>query len=157
MKNWNLWYLAGILAVLYFGSSMIEELKRVQEKTTDQLMKLRAEAEGIGRKLQTDEQEKTNFYKLQKNQDIWAGTGCAQCHNTLATALPIRKISIASAIEIVRNGTPETRAAGMPLYTPRATRDKNSITDADLKVRLDALYVKEFLDYAKAKEPQSSE
>lgn len=149
MKNWNIWYLAGILAVLYFGSGMFEKLKSAQEKTTDQLIKLRAEVAGIGVKLQSDEQEKANFYKLQKNQDIWEGTGCAQCHNTIATALPIHKISVARAIEIVRYGTPESRAAGMPIYTPRATRDKNSITDADLKVRLDALYVKEFLDYAK--------
>ncbi|STP08614.1 Uncharacterised protein [Helicobacter cinaedi] len=39
----------------------------------------------------------------------------------------------------------------MPNYTARATRDKNSITDSELKVRLDALYTQELLQYAKDK------
>lgn len=151
MKNWNIWYLAGILAVLYFGNSIFENLKESVEKNTDTLMKLRAEAQAIGTQLQSDEKEKALFYKLQKNQDVWAGTGCAQCHSTLENSLPIRKISVSEAIQIVRNGNERTRAAGMPTYTARASRDKNSITDADLKVRLDALYTKEFLDYAEAK------
>lgn len=151
MKNWNIWYLAGILAVLYFGNSIFENIKESVEKNTDTLMKLRAEAQAIGTQLQSDEKEKVLFYKLQKNQDVWAGTGCAQCHNTLENALPLRKISVSEAIQIVRNGNERTRAAGMPTYTARASRDKNSITDADLKVRLDALYTKEFLDYAEAK------
>lgn len=151
MKNWNLWYLAGILAVLYFGNSIFENIKESVEKNTDTLMKLRAEAQAIGTQLQADEKEKALFYKLQKNQDVWAGTGCAQCHSTLENALPLRKISVSEAIQIVRNGNERTRAAGMPTYTARASRDKNSITDADLKVRLDALYTKEFLDYAEAK------
>ena len=151
MKNWNIWYLAGILAVLYFGNSIFENLKESVEKNTDTLMKLRAEAQAIGTQLQSDEKEKALFYKLQKNQDVWAGTGCAQCHSTLENSLPIRKISVSEATQIVRNGNERTRAAGMPTYTARASRDKNSITDADLKVRLDALYTKEFLDYAEAK------
>lgn len=151
MKNWNLWYLAGILAVLYFGNSIFENIKESVEKNTDTLMKLRAEAQAIGTQLQADEKEKALFYKLQKNQDVWSGTGCAQCHSTLENALPLRKISVSEAIQIVRNGNERTRAAGMPTYTARASRDKNSITDADLKVRLDALYTKEFLDYAEAK------
>lgn len=151
MKNWNIWFLAGILAVLYFGNSIFENIKESVEKNTDTLMKLRAEAQAIGTQLQADEKEKALFYKLQKNQDVWAGTGCAQCHSTLENALPLRKISVSEAIQIVRNGNERTRAAGMPTYTARASRDKNSITDADLKVRLDALYTKEFLDYAEAK------
>lgn len=151
MKNWNIWYLAGILAVLYFGNSIFENLKESVEKNTDTLMKLRAEAQAIGTQLQSDEKEKALFYKLQKNQDVWSGTGCAQCHSTLDNALPLRKISVSEAIQIVRNGNERTRAAGMPTYTAKASRDKNSITDADLKVRLDALYTKEFLDYAEAK------
>lgn len=151
MKNWNIWFLAGILAVLYFGNSIFENLKESVEKNTDTLMKLRAEAQAIGTQLQADEKEKALFYKLQKNQDVWSGTGCAQCHSTLENALPLRKISVSEAIQIVRNGNERTRAAGMPTYTARASRDKNSITDADLKVRLDALYTKEFLDYAEAK------
>lgn len=151
MKNWNIWYLAGILSVLYFGNSIFENLKESVEKNTDTLMKLRAEAQAIGTQLQSDEKEKALFYKLQKNQDVWSGTGCAQCHSTLENSLPIRKISVSEAIQIVRNGNERTRAAGMPTYTARASRDKNSITDADLKVRLDALYTKEFIDYAEAK------
>lgn len=156
MKNWNLWYLAGILAVIYFGNSMIESVNAAINKNTDTLMKLRAEAQAIGTQLQSDEKEKALFYKLQKNQDVWAGTGCAQCHSTLDNALPLHKISVSEAIQIVRNGNERTRAAGMPTYTARASRDKNSITDADLKVRLDALYTKEFLDYAQAKDPAGS-
>lgn len=151
MKNWNLWFLVGILAVIYFGNSMIESINAAINKNTDTLMKLRAEAQAIGTQLQSDEKEKALFYKLQKNQDVWSGTGCAQCHSTLDNALPLRKISVSEAIQIVRNGNERTRAAGMPTYTARASRDKNSITDADLKVRLDALYTKEFLDYAEAK------
>ncbi|ETD27321.1 hypothetical protein [Helicobacter canis] len=151
MKNWNIWFLVGILAVIYFGNSMIESINNAINKNTDTLMKLRAEAQAIGTQLQSDEKEKALFYKLQKNQDVWSGTGCAQCHSTLENSLPIRKISVSEAIQIVRNGNERTRAAGMPTYTARASRDKNSITDADLKVRLDALYTKEFLDYAEAK------
>ncbi|KAA8711149.1 hypothetical protein [Helicobacter canis] len=153
MKNWNIWYLAGILAVIYFGNSMIESVNAAINKNTDTLMKLRAEAQAIGTQLQSDEKEKALFYKLQKNQDVWAGTGCAQCHSTLDNALPLRKISVSEAIQIVRNGNERTRAGGMPTYAARASRDKNSITDADLKVRLDTLYTKEFfLDYAQAKD-----
>lgn len=155
MKNWNIWYLAGILAVIYFGNSMIESVNAAINKNTDTLMKLRAEAQAIGTQLQSDEKEKALFYKLQKNQDVWAGTGCAQCHSTLESALPMRKISVSEAIQIVRNGNERTRAAGMPTYNARASRDKNSITDADLKVRLDTLYTKEFLDYAQAKDDQA--
>lgn len=152
MKNWNIWYLAGILAVIYFGNSMIESVNAAINKNTDTLMKLRAESQAIGTQLQSDEKEKALFYKLQKNQDVWAGTGCAQCHSTLESALPMRKISVSEAMQIVRNGNERTKAAGMPTYTARASRDKNSITDADLKVRLDTLYTKEFLDYAQAKD-----
>ena len=152
MKNWNIWYLAGILAVIYFGYSMIESVNAAIEKNTDTLMKLRAEAQAIGTQLQSDEKEKALFYKLQKNQDVWAGTGCAQCHSTLETALPMRKISVSEAMQIVRNGNERTKAAGMPTYTARASRDRNSITDADLKVRLDSLYTKELLDFAKPKD-----
>lgn len=151
MKNWNLWYLAGILAVLYFGNSMIQDVKGANAKVADQVMLLRAEAQAISSRINTDEKEKALFYKLQKNQDVWSGTGCAQCHSTMELALPIRKISVSEAIQIVRNGNERTRAGGMPTYTARASRDKNSITDADLKVRLDTLYTKEFLDYAEAK------
>lgn len=156
MTNWNLWYLAGILAVLYFGNSIFENVKESVDKNTEILMRLRAEAKAIGSQLQSDEKEKALFYKLQKNQDVWAGTGCAQCHTTLDNALPIRKITVSEAIQIVRNGNERTLSAGMPTYTARASRDKNSITDADLKVRLDALYTKEFLDYAEAKNPPMS-
>lgn len=152
MKNWNIWYLAGILAVIYFGNSMIESVNAAINKNTDTLIKLRAEAQAIGTQLQSDEKEKALFYKLQKNQDVWAGTGCAQCHSTLENALPLRKISVSEAIQIVRNGNERTKAAGMPTYTARASRDRNSITDADLKVRLDSLYTKELLDFAKPKD-----
>ena len=151
MKNWNIWYLAAILSVLYFGNSMIQGIKESDEKVADQVMHLRAEAQAISTKLSTDEKEKAMFYKLQKNQDVWNGTGCATCHNTIQMALPIRKISVSEAINIVRNGNKTSIAGGMPTYAARATRDRNSITDADLKVRLDALYIKEFLDYAKEK------
>ena len=149
MKNWNLWYLVAILSVLYFGNSMIEKVKEADKKVADQVMLLRAETQAISTKLSTDEKEKSMFYKLQKNQDVWNGTGCATCHNTIQMALPIRKISVSEAINIVRNGNETSIAGGMPTYAARATRDKNSITDADLKVRLDALYIKEFLDYTK--------
>lgn len=151
MKNWNLWYLAAILSVLYFGNSMIQSIKEADKKVADQVMLLRAEAQAISTKLSADEKEKAMFYKLQKNQDVWNGTGCASCHNTIEMALPIRKIGVAEAIQIVRVGNDRSIAGGMPTYVARATRDRNSITDADLKVRLDALYTKEFLDYAKDK------
>lgn len=154
MKNWNLWFLAAILSILYFGNSMIQSIKEADKKVADQVMLLRAEAQAISTKLSTDEKEKAMFYKLQKNQDVWNGTGCAQCHNTIELSLPMRKISVSEAMQIVRQGNEKTLAAGMPTYTSRASRDKNSITDADLKVRLDALYVKDFLDYAESKSHQ---
>lgn len=152
MKNWNIWYLAGIIAVIYFGMGMVDGIKLTIDKNTDVLMKLRAEAQAIGTQLQADEKEKSLFYKLQKNQDVWAGTGCVQCHATLENALPLRKISVSEAMQIVREGNEKTKLAGMPTYTARADRNRNSITDADLKVRLDALYTKEFLDHAKPKD-----
>lgn len=151
MKNWNLWYFVSILCLIYFGNSMIKSIKEADSKVADQVTMLRAEAQAIATKLNADEKEKDMFYKLQKNQDIWSGTGCIQCHNTIEMALPIRKISIAEAMQVVRMGNERSIAGGMPQYVARATRDRNSITDADLKVRLDAIYIKEFLDYAKEK------
>lgn len=151
MKNWNLWFLAAIFAVLYVGDRFVEELKINQIKLADKMTENQATLQTLSQQMNINEAERLNFYKLQKNQDVWAGTGCLQCHNSLKTALPINRISVAEAMEIVREGTERTKNLGMPTYVARGTRDRNSITDADLKVRLDALYVKEFLDYAEPK------
>lgn len=152
MKNWNLWFLVAILAVLYIGDKFVQDLKVGQSKVADKVSENQAILQTLSQQMSINETERLSFYKLQKNQDVWAGTGCAQCHNTLKTSLPINRISVAEAMEIVREGTERTKALGMPTYTSRGTRDRNSITDADLKVRLDALYIKEFLDVAEVKE-----
>lgn len=152
MKNWNLWFLVAILAVLYIGDKFVQDLKVGQSKIADKVSENQAILQTLSQQMSINETERLSFYKLQKNQDVWAGTGCAQCHNTLKTSLPINRISVAEAMEIVREGTERTKALGMPTYASRGTRDRNSITDADLKVRLDALYIKEFLDVAEVKE-----
>ncbi len=151
MKNWNLWYFVGLLLILYVGNGMVDELKSGQKRLEDKMLQFQAKAEAITTRLNANEKESADFYKLQKNQDVWQGTACINCHNTLATALPIYKRTIPEAIEIVRNGNENSKAGGMPTYTSRATRDKNSITDSELKVRLDALYTQELLQYAKDK------
>lgn len=152
MKNWNIWFFAAIIAVIYFGNSMIDGIKTNQNKIEDKLLLFSAKADAISVRLDAKEKEVADFYKLQKNQDTWQGTGCVQCHNTLSMSLPINKITIAEAIDVVRNGTEASRAGGMPQYSSRGTRDRHSITDSELKVRLDALYTKELLQYAKEKE-----
>lgn len=147
MKNWNIYFLAAIILIIYFGNGMVSEIKEGQNVLKDEMFKNRADMGAIITKIGADEKEKALFYKLQKNQDVWQGTGCAQCHSSLQLALPITKITIAEAMQIVREGNKRTRAGGMPTYAARGTRDRNSMTDADLKVRLDALYVKELLDF----------
>lgn len=151
MKNWNVFFLAAVLLVIYFGNGMISELVESQKSLKDELLKNRADMNSIITKIGADEKEKMLFYKLQKNQDVWAGTACGACHTSIQNALPITKISVSEAMQIVREGNEHTLAAGMPKFSARATRDRNSITDADLKVRLDALYIKELLDFAKDK------
>lgn len=154
MKNWNIFFFAAILLVIYFGKGMIDDITVGQKEVKDEMLKNRADMVAIINKIGADEKERMLFYKLQKNQDVWQGTGCAQCHTNLKNALPMSKISISEAMQIVREGNEKTKAAGMPLYSNRLTRDRNSISDADLKVRLDALYIKELLDYVDP--PQTS-
>lgn len=149
MKNWNIWFFIGLLVIIYFGESALEKLTQATASNKDKIEMMRGELSAIAKRLDTNDKDRINFYKVQKNQDVWSGTACINCHNSIQNALPINKISIAQAMEIVRNGNENTKKGGMPTYTSRATRDKNSITDADLKVRLDALYTKELLDYAK--------
>lgn len=149
MKNWNLWFLVAVLAIIYFGKGMVEDIVAQTARNKDELMALRGEVNAISKALNANEKDRITFYKLQKNIEVWQGTACLQCHGTIENALPISKITKAEAIEIVRNGTERSKAAGMPLYAARGTRDRNSITDSELKVRFDALYTKELLDYAK--------
>lgn len=150
MKNWNIYFLGAIILIIYFGSGLVDDIKQGQKVIKDEIFKSRADMAAIMTKLGADEKEKALFYKLQKNQDVWQGTGCAQCHTNLQLALPITKITITEAMQIVREGNERTKAGGMPTYSARGTRDRNSMTDADLKVRLDALYVKELLDFVEA-------
>lgn len=151
MKNWNIWFFLGLVLTLYLGSKMVDDLRAGQKRIEDKLLRFSAKAESITTRLNASQKESADFYKLQKNQDVWEGTACANCHNTLETALPIYKRTIPEAIEIVRFGNDKTKAGGMPTYSSRATRDRNSITDSELKVRLDALYTQELLQYAKDK------
>ena len=149
MKNWNLLFFLSVCAILYFGNGEVKDIIASMSKNKDEITLMRGELKAISQALNASEKDKMTFYKLQKNNEVWQGTACASCHNTIEMALPINKRSVAEAIEIVRNGTQRSREGGMPLYTPRATRDRNSITDSELKVRFDALYTKELLEYAK--------
>lgn len=149
MKNWNIWFFFGLVLLLYLGSRMVEDLRFGQKRIEDKLLSFSARLESVATAMNASQKESADFYKLQKNQDVWEGTACINCHNTLNTALPIYKRTIPEAINIVRNGTQETKAGGMPTYSSRPTRDSNSITDSELKVRFDALYTQEFLQYAK--------
>ncbi|TLD97677.1 hypothetical protein LS71_002750 [Helicobacter jaachi] len=151
MKSWLMY--AFFALALYFFYNMFERTNHKIEKTQDELRQIMANTSVIIEKVNADSKEASMLYKMQKNNDVWQGTACAYCHNSIETALPIYKRSVSEAILIVRLGTPHTQNKGMPLFSPRATRDKNSITDSELKVRLDSLYTKELLDSAKELPP----
>lgn len=124
-------------------------------KQLDDLMYIaqnnQAEFKAIASKIGSDENEKLQYLKLQANQNVWRETACIQCHNTTALALPINKITINEAIDIVRKGTEKSLAGGMPTYSARNTRGRDSITDSELQMRFQHLYTKEFLSVANEK------
>ncbi|NDJ26344.1 hypothetical protein GW575_00030 [Campylobacter sp. MIT 19-121] len=134
-----------LIAVYVIFKGFVDEYVKINADLKDKIDIMFAETRALSVKMNLDEREKINFLKLSKNNEVFKGTGCIQCHNTIATALPIRKISVSEAMNIVRTGSKRSLEGGMPLYLARATRDKQSITDADLKVRLDVLYTEEFL------------
>lgn len=119
-----------ILLILYFGNIMVDNL--IQEKAIleDKILRYGAKIENIALKLNIIEKENIDFYKVQKNKDVFKNTSCLECHSSIDTALPIFKISIDEAIDIVRMAM-------------------SSFSTDGLRKRLNLLYTDELLEYAK--------
>lgn len=149
MSSFNFWFFLAVCLICYFTFNSIEKLENLHAKTGESILRVETEITAIGKKLEIDKQEKLLDFKVKKNIQVFNGTSCVQCHNDRVLSLPINKISLEEAMLIVRNGNEVTKAKGMPTYLNRPTRDRYSITDPDLKVRLEQLYTTEFLEYSK--------
>lgn len=142
MKN-NILVLILVSVFFYFSvSGLRQDLKVIY----DNQITLIASNEAVFKKINADDKERVSLLKLQKNLEVWNGTGCIECHNTIKLALPLRKQSVSEAIRIVREGTEASKKGGMPQYLSKNTRGRDSITDSELKVRFDLLYTKEFFE-----------
>lgn len=153
MKNFNLLTFLGIIiALVFFYQKDSVEVERVST-IKDLIFEIKADIEGISTKIGIDERDKALAYKLQKNIEVWQGTTCIQCHNTLEMALPIHKINMQQAINIVRNGNKRSIAGSMPQYFSRSMRNKQYITEISLVEKLNVLITPNLLKYAKEIEP----
>lgn len=146
MKNWNIWFFLAIIAVLYYNNIQTDKLVSNYESVKSISLESIALSRAIGDKIQYDKKQESLYYKLEKNRKVLDGTGCVNCHARPELALPLHRISVSDAMAIVRKGNERSIAGGMPFYSDRATRDRNSITDADLRVRLDILYSREMIE-----------
>ena len=144
MKN-NAFFLIFLALVSIFFYRSIDSVRGDLRGIFEKQNEIYASVNAIFTKINADENERLSALKLQRNLEVWQGTGCIECHNTLALALPMRKQTISEAINIVRVGTNKSLEGGMPLYNARNTRGRDSITDSELRVRFELLYTKEFL------------
>lgn len=146
-SNLNFWLAVVFFVAIYFGNNKIQEIENSLNKNTQTLIDLKAGAELLLNKQQIAEADRVALYKVRRNQEVWKGTACAQCHTSAKTALPIYNRSIPELIEIIRNGTDASKAGGMPLYSNKADRKKFSITDSEIQVRLELLMSEDILKH----------
>lgn len=151
-KNYIFVFIIAFVIFLYLGNDFKETNLKNMEFIKNQLKIDEALLQLLLRKQEIDYKTQQNVIKLETNRRVFENTDCLNCHNRPALALPIRKITLNEAMEIVRSGTEASLKGGMPLYNTKATRGASSITDADLKVRLEALYTSQFLNLLENRE-----
>lgn len=139
-KNFNFWIFAGILVFVYVMNLRYQDINRRFANVEYALMIADADLKALFDVSQASQLESERYLRIEKNRRVWQGTGCAKCHVSSDLALPINNISVSDAMYIVRNGTQKSKAGGMPIYSSNVSRDSNSISDADLRVRLEILY-----------------
>lgn len=145
------WIILVVIGLSLYNILLTDSLKKQIDNLIHVTQNNQAEFKAIATKIGSDEDEKIRYLKLQANQNVWRETACIQCHNTTELALPINKITINEAIAIVREGNERSLAGGMPKYSARNTRGRDSITDSELQMRFQHLYTKEFLSVANEK------
>lgn len=150
-KIGQLWLIILAIGMNIYALNNLKNLDTEIIKSYNLMLENAARIESIFAKISADEDVKFKFLKLQKNLNVWQGTSCINCHNTAELALPITKISIIEAINIVRHGNTRTIAQGMPIYHARPTKGGENISDNELQTKLQSLYTKEFLDRAEPK------
>lgn len=148
--NKNLWIaIIIIIASLYLTYSDNKRLDKKIDIITERMKENTAILEISKNRFEIKEKEILLEKRNRLNQEVWSETGCIRCHNIDKNQLPVYNRSVDEAIRIVRYGTPHTVNEGMPLYSKSNARNSTSITDTELKFRLQNLYIPEYMKLAK--------
>ena len=138
----NIIYTLSFILIIYCTYNL--NLLQIENKERINIVDGRLAA--IMNKLNIAEKDRILFSKLEKNQEVWKGTPCIECHITTKTALPIYKRTAEQALNIIRNGSLNTESKGMPVYKYINNKD---LSDLQLLQKLNELYTTENLQYAK--------
>lgn len=145
-----LWIVIVISVVsLWLGYIDNKNVSKKLDSITDRIRENSAALEVAKNKFEIREKEISIEKRNKLNQEVWSETGCLRCHNYEQNQLPIYNRNIDDAIKIVRVGTPHTISEGMPTYSKTNSRNSTSITDTELRFRLQNLYTPEFIKLAK--------
>lgn len=140
-----------MLVVLYLVHQDLQQIKDTQVKQLSINENQAVNFQTISKRLDVTEMDRLQEVKLLKNKETLGDLSCGKCHNGDRNALPLTRISIEEAYDIVRNGNENTRNKGMPLYTNINTGKQNKpvISDSVLRSSLEKLYTPELLRTAK--------
>lgn len=142
-------FLIAICALLfYFIQSDISAQGKDIAMIKTEISYIKVDQKALSNRLDVKELDRLYELKLSKNAEVLGDISCGQCHNSSDTALPIRKISMAEAISIVRFGSERSKAGGMPIYKSFNNGKDAFISDSGLKNRLESLYTDELLKTA---------
>lgn len=148
MDKLSVFLLALCAVVFWFIKSDIDELLSRFKYTNMQVETIKAYQQALNTRLDVKELDTLYELKLLRNKEMLGDTSCGECHNSSDTALPIRKISLNEAINVVRFGNERSTAMGMPIYKSFNNGKDPFITDSGLKTRLEQLYTDELLKTA---------
>ena len=140
------------IGFFYFIKSDVAEVKQDIITINNAIGYVKIEQSAISKRLDVRELDKLYELKLSKNAEVLGDISCGKCHNSSDTALPIRKISVSEAINIVRFGSEKSQAGGMPIYKSFNNGKDAFISDSGLKQRLENLYTDDLLRTAVSKD-----
>lgn len=149
MKLTDVGLIVCIVALIYFTSIQMDRVYQGQSSINDRIDQLNGRVAAVALKLQASDREANFFYKLQKNQELLKGTPCLDCHNTMATSLPIYKRTPQDAVRIIRRGTTNSVGGGMPRYSFSNQKSAFYLDEIKIASIINKLYTQENLSYVK--------